>query len=284
VSYTHLEDEFGDVVGKARRGQERSVAQVAADAGLRPDVIVGIEAYEPPPDEAAVDALAAALGLDAARLRVAARAGYFPADPHSEGPRGPGLEVRMLVLGTDFLMNGYIAICRRTRQAAVIDPGFQAARILAAVEEAEASVGAIWLTHGHGDHVGEVEAIVEATGAEAAIHADDLSLAGEAGRRIGQRLVPGGQVRVGEQVFEVRGTGGHTPGGVSLVHDDGVAFVGDALFAGSLGGTRSRAAYDGQRRAVQQLLLSLPPETVLYPGHGPATTVAEERANNPFTA
>ena len=68
---------------------------------------------------------------------------------------------------------------------------------------------------------------------------------------------------------------------MSLIHDQ-AAFVGDALFAGSLGGTRRRADYDRQRRAVADELLSLPPATTLYPGHGPATTVGEERRSNPF--
>ena len=88
-------------------------------------------------------------------------------------------------------------------------------------------------------------------------------------------------VRVGEQSFRVAATPGHTPGGVSLIHDQ-IAFVGDALFAGSLGGTRRRTDYHRQRQAVADELLSLPEETTLYPGHGPATTVAEERENNPF--
>lgn len=280
--YQALEDEFGDVVGKARRGQELSVEDLSSTTGIDVRVLEAIEAYEGPTDDGTVQRLADALGLHAGKLRDSARVAFFPADPHPQGERSAGLEVRMLVLGTDFLMNGYVAICRRTRNAAVIDPGFQAERILEEVRQADAEVVSVWLTHGHADHVDALAQVAGATGAEAAICAADLELTGDRARYIGQRLIPGGQVRLGEQVFDVRATGGHTAGGVTLVHAEGTAFVGDALFAGSLGGTRRRADYDGQRAAVAREVLSLPPHTTLYPGHGPATTVVEERDHNPF--
>ncbi len=282
VTYTSLEDEFGDVVGKARRGQELSLAALSETSGVDVRVLEAIEAYEGPTDDNTVQSLALALALHPDKLRISARAGFFPAEPHAEGARSAGLEVRMLVLGTDFRMNGYLAICRRTRQAAVIDPGFQAEYILQVAAEANAQITTVWLTHGHYDHVDAVGAIVAVTGVEAAISAADVELAGDAATHIGQRLLAGGQVRVGEQTFDVCATGGHTAGGVSLIHPKGCAFVGDALFAGSLGGTRKRPDFDGQIAAVSRGLLSLPGETTLYPGHGPATTVAEELLHNPF--
>ncbi|HCL31027.1 MAG TPA: hypothetical protein DIC52_21675 [Candidatus Latescibacteria bacterium] len=282
VIYRALEDEFGDVVGKARRGQELSIDDLAERMKVEARDLEAIEAYEGPTDEGVVRGLAEALGLHEHKLQASAAATFFPAQPHPEGERTDGLEVRMLVLGTDFLMNGYVAICRRTRRAAVIDPGFQAERILQALREADAEVASIWLTHGHHDHVDALDGVVAATGVDTAICAADLELTGDRARHIGQRLVPGEQVGVGDQMFDIRATGGHTPGGVSLLHPEGIAFVGDALFAGSLGGTRSRTAYSGQQAAVAGGLLSLAPETTLYPGHGPATTVAEELAHNPF--
>jgi glyoxylase-like metal-dependent hydrolase (beta-lactamase superfamily II) len=282
VIYRALEDEFGDVVGKARRGQELSIDDLAERTKIEARVLEAIEAYEGPTDEGVVRGLAEALGLHEGKLQVSAEAAFFPAVPHPEGERTDELEVRMLVLGTDFLMNGYVAICPHTRRAAVIDPGFQAERILQAVRAADAQVTEIWLTHGHHDHVDALVGVATATGVDAAICATDLELTGDRARHIGQRLIPGEQVRVGEQTFDIRATGGHTPGGISLLHSAGIAFVGDALFAGSLGGTRNRTAYAGQQEAVAAQLLSLAPETTLYPGHGPATTVAEELAHNPF--
>lgn len=281
-AYDGLEDLLGDVVGKARRGQEMSVGDLARASDLGQQHIEAIEAYTAVPDGDELARLARILGLHEGKLKTSAAAGFFPATPHPEGERSTGLEVRMLVLGTDFLMNGYLAICRQTRKAAVIDPGFQAPRILQAAAEANAEIDCVWLTHGHYDHLEALADIAAATGAEASLHAADLELAGGMAGHIGARLVAGGQVRVGDQTFHVRPTAGHTAGGVSLVHDEGIAFVGDALFAGSLGGTRKRAAYESQIAAVAQQVLSLPPATTLYPGHGPATTVAEERDNNPF--
>ena len=280
--YRTLEDELGDVVGKARRGQELSVDELSQSTGISRAEINAIEAYETPEDTHSVQALASALGLEASKLEGSSTASFFPADPHPAEERSAGLEVHMLVLGTDFLMNGYVAVCRRTRKAAVIDPGFQAERILQVVAAAHAEVDTVWLTHGHYDHVSALGEILRATGAGASICAADLEIAEDVAASIGQRLIPGGQVRVGEQSFDVRATGGHTPGGVSLIHAEGTAFVGDALFAGSLGGTRKRSGYEGQRSAVKRELLSLPTNTTLYPGHGPATTVAEELAHNPF--
>ena len=279
AGYTHLEDEFGDVVGKARRGQERTVAEVAEGAGIAAGDLERIEAYEWIPDGEVVEGLAGALSLHPGRLRASAEAAYFPAHPW--GGQAEALDVRMLILGDDFLMNGYVVTCRRTGEAAIVDPGFQGDRLLEAAAESGARVRQVWLTHGHADHVGDLPLVLGATGAGAAIGAEDLALTGGLAARIEGRLEPGGRIALGEQSFTVARTPGHTPGGVSLIHEQ-AAFVGDALFAGSLGGTRRRVDYDGQRRAVRRELLSLPPETILYPGHGPATTVEEERRNNPF--
>ena len=99
--------------------------------------------------------------------------------------------------------------------------------------------------------------------------------------RIEGELREGLVLEVGNLRFKVVATGGHTPGGMTIVHDQ-FAFVGDALFAGSLGGTQSLAAYERQRQAVREGILSLDDSVVLYPGHGPATTVGEEKRNNPF--
>ena len=147
--YSALEDELGDVVGKARRGQEMSVADLSRLTGIDSRVIESIEAYEPPNDSEIVQRLADVLVLDPGKLQTSAESGFFPAEPHAGGVRSSGLEVCMLVLGTDFLMNGYLAICRHTRQAAVIDPGFQAERILQAATDADAEIVKVWLTHGH---------------------------------------------------------------------------------------------------------------------------------------
>ena len=187
----------------------------------------------------------------------------------------------MMVLGSGFLMNGYIVGCAATGRAAVIDPGFDADKILQCLAASGLTVEQILLTHGHQDHIGALAEIGRATNAPARIHSGDLALTGRLADQIAGQLEEGEVVHVGNLRFEVRSTPGHTAGGISLVHEE-MAFVGDALFAGSLGGTRSVGNYRMQRQAVAEKLLALDANVALFPGHGPATTVGEEREHNPF--
>ena len=277
--YMQLEDEFGDVVGKARRGQELSVAALVTDAELAPEDVQRLEAYEFIPDEPAINRLARALGLHAARLRASAVRGYFPLYPG--GRPVDGLIVEMMVLGSDFLMNGYVVGCRETNRGAVVDPGFDAEKILRTVESTGLEIEHILLTHGHGDHVGALSEISQATGAPALISEGDLALIGGLRTKVEGSIADGEAIQVGNVSLTARALPGHTVGSIALVHED-VAFTGDALFAGSLGGTRNRVDYDRQRAAVGEHLLSLDQAVALYPGHGPATTVGEEQAGNPF--
>ena len=277
--YTQLEDEFGDIVGKARRGQELSVGELAAEAGLSAGDLERMESYELTPPEEVILRLAQALGLDAQPLQASAEKRYFPLYPAGRVPE----EIRsdMLVLGTDWLMNGYVFGCMETKRGAVIDPGYEAEKILRAVEAAGFEIDLVLLTHGHHDHIGALAEVCQATDAPAFVNDADLDLLGTLNSRVEGSLSEGQSVSVGAQELRVVQTPGHTAGGVSLLHRH-VAFVGDALFAGSMGGTKSRASYDLQRSAIEDKILSLDDNLVLYPGHGPATTVTEEKANNPF--
>ena len=277
--YTQLEDEFGDVVGKARRGQEIAVAALAARVGLTAGDIAKIEDYELIPAADAIERLAQALGLHPDKLQASAAQAFFPRDP--AGRSIAGAQVEMMVLGSGFLMNGYIVGCAATGRAAIIDPGFDADKILQRLAASGLTVEQILLTHGHQDHISALAEIGRSTAAPARIHSGDLALMGSLADQIAGELAEGDVVSVGDLRFEVRATPGHTAGGVSLVHEE-MAFVGDALFAGSLGGTRSVGNYRMQRQAVAEKLLGLDANVALFPGHGPATTVGEEREHNPF--
>ena len=277
--YMQLEDEFGDVVAKARRGQEMSTAQLARLSGLREEDLNEIEAYRLTPDIEAVDRLAGNLGLARDKLLASAEKRYFPLFP--AGRPVAGAVVEMLVLGRDFLMNGYVVGCAETGQGTVIDPGFEAEKILKTVETLGLDIASVLITHGHGDHTGALSELCQATGAPAFISRADAPMLGELRTKIEGELKEGENLAVGNLRFRVAATGGHTPGGMTIVHDQ-FAFVGDALFAGSLGGTRNLAAYEGQCQAVRESILALGDQVILYPGHGPATTVGEEKANNPF--
>ena len=277
--YTQLEDEFGDVVGKARRGQEIAVAALADRVGLTAGDIAKIEDYELIPAADAIERLAQTLGLHPGKLQASAAQAFFPRDP--AGGSMAGAQVEMMVLGSGFLMNGYIVGCAATGRAAIVDPGFDADKILQRLAASGLTVEQILLTHGHQDHISALAEIGRATAAPARIHSGDLVLTGSLADQIEGELAEGEVVHIGKLRFEVRSTPGHTAGGISLVHE-GMAFVGDALFAGSLGGTRSAGNYRMQRQAVAEKLLSLDANVALFPGHGPATTVGEEREHNPF--
>jgi glyoxylase-like metal-dependent hydrolase (beta-lactamase superfamily II) len=108
-----------------------------------------------------------------------------------------------------------------------------------------------------------------------------MDLLGNLSTKIEGSIVDGEMIAVGNQMFVARSTPGHTQGAICLVHAQ-VAFVGDVLFAGSLGGTRNQRDYQRQRQAVADYILGLDDRVSLYPGHGPATTVGEEKAHNPF--
>ena len=277
--YTQLEDEFGDVVGKARRGQEIAVTALADRVGLTAGDIAKIEDYELIPAADAIEELAQVLGLHSDKLQASAAQAFFPRDP--AGRSIAEAQVEMMVLGSGFLMNGYIVGCAATGRAAIIDPGFDADKILQRLAASGLTVEQILLTHGHQDHISALAEIGRATNSPARIHSGDLALTGSLADRIAGDLAEGDVVSIGELRFEVRSTPGHTAGGISLVHEE-MAFVGDALFAGSLGGTRSVGNYRMQRQAVAEKLLSLDANVALFPGHGPATTVGEEREHNPF--
>ncbi len=277
--YTQLEDEFGDVVAKARRGQEMAVAALAAQVELTVEDMAQIEGCELVPDADIIERLAQVLGLHPGKLQASAAQAFFPR--HPTGRSMAGAQVEMLVLGSGFLMNGYIVGCAATGRAAIIDPGFDADKILQHLAASGLTVEQILLTHGHPDHLSALAEIGRATAAPARIHRGDLVLTGRLAGQIEGELAEGDVVDIGQLRFEVRSTPGHTVGGISLVHEE-MAFVGDALFAGSLGGTRSVGNYRMQCQAVAEKLLSLDANVALFPGHGPATTVGEERENNPF--
>lgn len=277
--YSALEDEFGDVVAKARRGQEIDVKTMSSTLGLSQDQVERLEAYEWLPDKEMSKAIAEYLGLAVDKLWTSRNKNFFPLYP--AGNAHMGISVKMLVLGDSFLVNGYIFGCLETGKGIIIDPGFDAGKILAEAVRSGLDIEQVLLTHGHPDHVSVLQDVCEAMQIPACINVADRGLTGQLSSKIQGDISDNEHIRVGNQVLIANFTGGHTSGGTSFIHNE-VAFVGDALFAGSLGGTRQRNAYQGQVQAVKERILALDDRVVLYPGHGPATSVGEEKANNPF--
>jgi len=194
-----------------------------------------------------------------------------------------------------FAMNCYLAICEETRSAALIDPGDEADRIILEVARTGANVEKILVTHAHLDHVREARQVKEHYGVPLLMHEADLFLLQNLSAQaqafgLGAALPPevdeyvteGDRVTVGKIAFEVLHTPGHSPGSVTYV-TAGHAFVGDVLFAGSIGRTDlPGGSYEELLQTIRMKLLPLGDETVIYPGHGPKTTIGQERRTNPF--
>ncbi len=192
-------------------------------------------------------------------------------------------------------VNCYILADEKTKEAVVIDPGDDAKDILKIIREKGFNIKYIINTHAHFDHVGANRALKEATGAELLLHeadAGELAAASNQSRSFGMGLVVsppadryvkhGDIVTAGEVSLKILHTPGHTPGGISLL-EQGMVFTGDSLFAGSIG----RTDFPGGDlltllRSIKTNLMVLPDETKVFSGHGPASTIGDERRDNPF--
>jgi glyoxylase-like metal-dependent hydrolase (beta-lactamase superfamily II) len=183
------------------------------------------------------------------------------------------------------------------KEAILIDPGEDADKIIGAIKKRNAKVTNIVLTHGHADHIGAVPELKKYTGAPVLIHSEDAIMLTDAMANLSAvfdvpfvttpadgLLKDGDLIVAGDIKLKVLFTPGHTPGGISLYEKDtGVVFTGDALFAGSIGRTDfPRASHEQLIEAIQEKLLKLPDETVVYPGHGPKSTIGNEKEENPW--
>jgi glyoxylase-like metal-dependent hydrolase (beta-lactamase superfamily II) len=204
----------------------------------------------------------------------------------------------MLTVGSLFT-NCYVVWCEQTGGAAVIDPGFdhedEAEKVLGAVREKGLKVELVIDTHGHPDHTCGNGVVKDATGASIVIHELDADMLGKAGARLaaffGLRtispvadgfLVDGNTVRFGRVGLRALHTPGHSPGSVCLVGDNCV-FSGDTLFAGSVGRVDLPGGSGVELlRSLRERLTGLPDGFVVYPGHGPKSTIGEEKRCNPF--
>jgi len=201
--------------------------------------------------------------------------------------------VEKLVVGP-FASNCYIVGSKSNKEGMIIDPGDEAKQILKRVKQLALDIKLIVLTHGHIDHTGALKEVREVTGAEVVIHADDAKSLKE--RSLSNlfgllypippppdRLLKGGDsIDIGDLHFLVLHTPGHTPGGVCLL-GQGVVFSGDTLFNYGVGRTDlPGGSYSQLMNSIQTKLMTLPDNTVVYPGHGPDTTIGAERRDNPF--
>lgn len=192
--------------------------------------------------------------------------------------------------------NCYIIGCGETKEGAVVDPGADAGKILNRVKKLGLKIDKIILTHGHPDHISALAEVRQATGAKVLIHSADADMLTDARRNLslfmGQKLeLPqadvllkdGDAIQVGKITLDVIHTPGHTPGGICLKCPEAVLITGDTLFAGSVGRSDFPGGSHNQLIAsIKNKLLKFPPDTKVYPGHGPESTIGDEKRYNPF--
>lgn len=175
--------------------------------------------------------------------------------------------------------NCYIIGCKKTLQGAVIDPGDEVLRIMKEISESALKISAILLTHGHFDHTGGARELKRITGAPVLIHPADapaLEFPPDSPLHEGQRI------EVGTFTLSVIHTPGHSPGGVCFLAP-GAVFTGDTLFAGSIGRTDFPGGdYAGLIHGVTEKIFPLGDDLRVYPGHGPHTSIGQEKRFNPF--
>jgi glyoxylase-like metal-dependent hydrolase (beta-lactamase superfamily II) len=194
-----------------------------------------------------------------------------------------------------FMKNGFVLGCERTREGVIIDPGDEVDELLEIVQARQLSIKYILLTHAHVDHIVGVDAARDALKAPVGLHRDDLELYSRAveqaamfGFRVEQPKPvdffyrPNEPLVFGDYTVHVHHTPGHCPGGVCLQVGN-LLIVGDTLFAGSIGRTDLPGGdYDVLLHSIRTVLFAFGDDAIVWSGHGPKTTIGQERRTNPF--
>jgi hydroxyacylglutathione hydrolase len=273
-----LEDELGDVVKKARTGLKLSLESVAAQSGLSERDLKGVEVYTKHPTEPEVRRMAEVLGLRPDQLWDLAQESWSAPDV----PWQIGTDYTVDCLTNHYPEHCYV-VTASSGACLVIDPGDEAERIVQTATRDGRRPVAILITHRHRDHTGAVVPVQRATGAPVYVQASDLEGVAGVPRDAVRQLEGDIEATAGPFRLSAVHTPGHTPGSATFVLQSGAAtaaFCGDTLFAGSAG--NAGHSYTELLHSLRQKLAQLPAPTVFYPGHGPATTLANEVARNPF--
>ncbi len=201
--------------------------------------------------------------------------------------------LKKLVVGP-LSSNCYIVGSESSKEGMIIDPGDETGVILKNVKDLGLEIKYITLTHGHIDHIGALKEVQEATSAEVAIHTDEadslheqllstmLGLSYPTPLPPDRSLQDGDSLDIGDLHFSVIHTPGHTKGGICLL-GEGIVFSGDTLFNFGIGRHDLPGGnYSQLMNSIHTRLMTLPDDTVVYPGHGPESTIGAERRGNPF--
>lgn len=267
-----LEDYCEDILGKAKRGLGLTNAEIAQIANLTVGEWEALLRKDYNKHD--LQAVAPVLGLDADALVDSAYKRWHP-----EPVELPGL-IQLNVPYGDMFVNAYLLHRHNSQEALLVDTGTEINTVLEAVAEAQVVVKAILVTHTHTDHIAVLNQLVVALDQPTVYAPAYEPLPGCV------KVSQDDRFSIAGLEIECRQTEGHSPGGTTYCVaglEQRIAFVGDALFAGSMGGVNA-GVFDYAKDRIRSQILSLPAETLLCPGHGPITTVKEEKQHNPFFA
>jgi len=285
-----LEDGFADIIGKARFGKGVSLSELARRSLISETRITALE-NEVKPSQGEITSLGSLLGLDVKKLRGISEHSWKPtlSPPYIlDTDKKASVDMIHVIDGKigNYPVNGYIFIDWKRGECVLFDTGYSADKVITFLKENSIRLLAICLTHAHPDHIGGVQEIQGYTNVPVYLHIDEMIGKIDLKSRI--YIEEKMTIKVGRFTAMARLTPGHTDGGVSYFMDlqteipRTIAFVGDALFAGSIGKAKSSETYKTLLDSVQNVILSYPPSTLLFPGHGPVTSVEEEHKYNPF--
>lgn len=265
----NLEDFHEDILCKAMRGLGIGKNEMAKRVGFKKSDIDGI--LSGGVNKSLICLMAGELNLDTEKLIRSAHREWSPAP----------LDIRELKQFNlpfgDMLVNVYVIWEQTSKNAWVFDTGPMAQSVLDFIEDEGLKVNAIFLTHTHRDHIACLDELKEKTG-NSTVYVHELEALYGC-----ESITEGFSYKCGSLSLNALHTHGHALGGMTYVIDgleSPVAIVGDAIFAGSMGG--GMVSYEDALRTNREKIMTLPEETILCPGHGPMTTVQEEKKNNPF--
>ena len=271
----NLEDHFGDIIRKARGATNTSIETAATAAGISPKELESVEQTGEPTARLNIAALAKVIELDGAKLDGIAK-GWLPQPVDLSLWR----ELRSFSTTAEGItVNSYLVWDEVSREAALFDTGWEATEAFKLIEENALTLRHVFITHSHPDHIAALAAVREKF-PKVRLHSNSKAAPPEHRNRANDFI------HLGSLRLTNRETPGHAEDGVTYIignwGEDAahVAIVGDTIFAGSMG--RGNQSWEIAKQKVREQILSLPPDTLICPGHGPVTTVGQEKAHNPF--
>ncbi len=268
-----LEDELGDILQKARDGKAWSQDDLASATDFPKEDIQKIERYQLTPEDSVVLELAKVLDLDGPALVDIAQERWMPQAPSDD----PNFDLVCLnVFMGEYPVNCYLLRCKTTGETAVVDTGANPKAIISKAKEMDVRPSMILLTHAHPDHANGLGELSDAFDCPTYIDHNEPRPKGSDNFKI---LMDEDEIELGKLRIQCIETPGHTTGGISYLINQ-TLLSGDVIFAGSMG--RANSSWSELFNSVTQKVLRLPNETGIQPGHGPATTVGQEKEHNPF--